>query len=494
MSIARKIALLVYGPIALLLLVNMGNRVERELELFESDLKKDQRALVRALVSLADDLAARESAERVHTLVLEAGAVARMNVSIMKSEDVLARQLFTDADRDRLMRGRVLTRFEIDDDDQERIATSQSFAMPDGSRHVITVTSSLSDRDAYVSSTVTRFLLTLALMLITAFVVAWIVGDRLVGRPVSALLADLRRVGDGDLSVRIAHGQRDELGEIGAEMNRTIEKLDLARQALQRETSSKLEMVEQLRHAERLATVGQLASGLAHELGTPLHVIASRARRIRADQKNDGRAQGEAEIIVDETGRMKRIVEQLLTFARRGPPTRADVDLAALADQAGTLLLPMLKKSGCRLMVQAAPGVDTHASVDDSALLQVFTNLVLNAIHAMPDGGLISVSLARRGRDTLEISVADEGTGMSPEVRARAFEPFFTTKAVGTGTGLGLSVVYGIIQDHGGSIRIEPHAPHGCVVTFTLPVLSSENQVGSRVPLRATSRDDAPMA
>jgi two-component system NtrC family sensor kinase len=476
MSIARKIVLLVFAPIAVLLLINLATRVSREIEYFETDLKREQRVLVRALVSLADDLAQRESAERVSALVLEAGAVARMNVSIVPFHDLSSRHLFADADLERLKQGRAVARLVIEDGDVEIIATSKSFAMPDGSRHVITVTSSLSDRDAYVSASITRFLLTLTLMLLAAFIVAYFVGDRLVGRPVSALLADLRRVGDGDLSVRIADGRNDELGQIGDEMNRTFEKLEAARHALRLETFSKLEMVEQLRHAERLATVGQLASGLAHELGTPLHVIASRARRIQTDKGSDVRAKGEAEIIGDEAKRMKRIVEQLLAFARRGPPQRAVVNIASLADQAATLLLPMLRKSGCRMTVHVDDGVDAHASVDSDALLQVFTNLVLNAIHAMPEGGTISVRVARPHANTLEVTVTDEGTGMAPAVRARAFEPFFTTKGVGSGTGLGLSVVYGIIQDHGGTIRIDDGLPHGCVVVVTLPVVEPTSE------------------
>lgn len=492
MSIARKIALLVFLPIALLLLVNVGNGIEREVELFESDIKRDQRALVRALASLADDLAQRESADRVVTLVREAGELARTDVTIEPLSVIAERQVLTQRDLDRLGRGLSMTRIDVDDEDSEHVTTSKAFVTPDGTRHVITVTSSLANRDAYISATILRSILTLALMLVASFVVAFVVGDRIVGRPVARLLQKLRKVGEGDLSERMPDDMPGELALIADEMNRTIEKLEGARRALEEATTKRLEAIEQLRHAERLATVGQLVSGIAHEVGTPLHVITSRARRLQADASIDARQRGEAQLILDEAGRMKRIVEQLLAFARRGPSQRAPADVAALIDQAGTLLLPMLRKGECRLSVQVDQGVDATASVDADALTQVFTNLIQNAIHAMPEGGPIDVLVSRDARG-LVVRFADQGTGMPADVRARAFEPFFTTKGTGQGTGLGLSVAYGIVVEHQGTITIEENAPRGTAFVIILPPAVAATGVSG--PSRAALVDEnAPAA
>jgi two-component system, NtrC family, sensor kinase len=190
--------------------------------------------------------------------------------------------------------------------------------------------------------------------------------------------------------------------------------------------------------------------------------------------------------IAEQAGRMTRIIRQLLDFARRRSADKSPEDVRGVARQTLSLLGPLAEKRGVRLALEEPPD-EARAEIDASQLSQALTNLVVNAIQALPGGGTVSVRVGRgRARppadhggaegEFLHIEVADEGEGMTDETMAHIFEPFFTTKPAGEGTGLGLSVTYGIVKDHGGWIGLSSKLGAGSRFTVYLPELRQAAQ------------------
>jgi len=308
---------------------------------------------------------------------------------------------------------------------------------------------------------------------IVAAALALLLGVLFIGRPISRLAAKARRVGTGDLSGPLDLHQRDELGELASEINLMCERLSDERGA--RESAT-----EQLRHADRLTTVGKLASGIAHELGTPLNVVSGRARLIRDREVDGNEAIESARIVAEQADRMTALIRQLLDFARPRALQKAPVNITSLAARVAELVQTIAKKT--QVAVTVPDHDDTFVvEADDGQLHQVVTNLVVNAIHAMPDGGTVTIGagivdhtppphVERTDTRWLALAIRDTGTGMDDETKRRIFEPFFTTKQVGDGTGLGLSVSWGIVREHGGWIDVASSPGNGSTFTVYLPV------------------------
>ncbi len=311
-------------------------------------------------------------------------------------------------------------------------------------------------------------------------IMAIFLGVVLIGRPIRALVEQARAIGAGELGVHARVDRTDELGELGREMNRMADRLEAGRKRLAAETTERLQALNQLRHADRLATVGKLASGVAHELGTPLNVVMGRAKMIRTREELPVDARQNAEIVEEQVARMSRIIRQLLDFARAGEGARQSVDLVEVTEVVQAMLTPMAEKRGVSLILDAPRDLPSVEG-DSSQLEQVLTNLVVNAIQAMSRAGRVTIRLRTRSvqppeagevAEHLAIEVIDEGIGMPAHIAARVFEPFFTTKGVGEGTGLGLSVAYGMVQDHGGFMRVESTPGHGSHFSIFLPLVT----------------------
>ena len=345
----------------------------------------------------------------------------------------------------------------------------------------------------------------MASILLLSGVVAVILGVRIVGRPLQQLLDKTRRIGAGDLSGPVQLCTFDELTELGESLNQMCEELSQSQARVREETIARIATMEQLRHADRLKTVGRLASGMAHELGTPLNVIAGRAGLIASGRLSASQVVESAQAIKTETDRMTTIIRQLLDFARRNAPQRADADLWRIVRETTRLLTALAEKQQVSFQLTPAPE-PANAMVDAAQMQQVFTNLFVNAIQAMPNGGVVRVVIraeearqpegldASPGKPEFEVTeplsrqeqaspngssplatvywrvdVEDEGEGIAPEYLDHLFEPFFTTKDVGAGTGLGLSIAYGIVQEHGGWIDVISQQGQGSRFSVYLP-------------------------
>ena len=225
--------------------------------------------------------------------------------------------------------------------------------------------------------------------------------------------------------------------------------------------------VEQLRHAERLNVIGTLAAGVAHELGTPLNVIAGCAEII-ADETTDEGARRRTSMILGQVDKISAIVRKLVDFGHRGGVQRKDIDLRALADATIEMLGSTTRKRDSSILLD---GSSVHVDGDAAELEQVLSNLILNALQAMERGTVrVRVSTVDSGGQRLaRLEVEDNGCGIAPENLARIFDPFFTTKGVGEGTGLGLSVAFGIVRDHHGTIEVRSELGRGSCFTVLLP-------------------------
>jgi two-component system NtrC family sensor kinase len=225
---------------------------------------------------------------------------------------------------------------------------------------------------------------------------------------------------------------------------------------------------EQLRHADRLATIGQLAAGVAHELNEPLSSVLGFAQLARKTPGLPKPAADDIDKTVTAALHARDVVSKLMLFARQKMPTQGQVQLNEMVENGLLLLESRCAKAGIRLERRLDAGLPGIAG-DSGQLLQVLVNLVVNALQATPAGGRIAISTEQTG-DFVALTVADTGAGMTLEVLKQAFIPFFTTKPIGEGTGLGLSVVHGIVTAHGGRIEAESEPQKGSRFRVLLPI------------------------
>ncbi|HEU4733464.1 MAG TPA: ATP-binding protein [Kofleriaceae bacterium] len=243
-----------------------------------------------------------------------------------------------------------------------------------------------------------------------------------------------------------------------------------------REQAERRLAVDQLRHGERLRIIGTLAAGVAHEIGTPLNVIAGCAELV-AEQDRGAVMQRRAQMILDQTKKISRIIRQLLDFGHQGGLTaRTRVDMNAVVTSVAAMLESTARTDQRRIVLELGPPVVVSGSAAE--LEQVVSNLVLNGLQAMRHPGTVRVRTSVESRPGARgaprrvacVAIEDEGAGIATEHIGRIFDPFFTTKGVGEGTGLGLSVSYGIARDHGGSIEVDSQPRRGSRFTVVLPL------------------------
>jgi PAS domain S-box-containing protein len=248
------------------------------------------------------------------------------------------------------------------------------------------------------------------------------------------------------------------------------------------DVTEKKQLREALARTEKLATMGILSSGLAHEIGTPMNVILGRAESLLRHTREEKTAEG-LKIIIGQVERITRLMQHLLAFARRKPIDPRSADLHRILKRVVEMVSEEARKHQVRIVMefdQETPLV----KIDADQMEQVFINLTMNAIQAMPEGGELQIRIGQgRGKnqnpadspaqgapEIIEIEFKDTGSGIDPEHLGKIFDPFFSTKPVGKGTGLGLAVTQSIIRDHGGEIRVESRVNHGTTFRIILPM------------------------
>jgi len=448
-------------------------RVEREARFIETDMAERHVQSGRA-VALAVDAAWRLGGDaEVATLLARVSATPRA--------PAVTWHVAPDGAAPPAPSGGVVHDMVADGGDGRLVTTLPLSAAPHGH---LTISESLTREKQYLRATVAGEVVTGFLLTAVCGAIALAVGAWLVGRPTRRLIAKANRIGGGDFGAPLVLPQRDEIGALAAALNSAAARLAEATRRAAGETAQRLAALEQLRHADRLATVGTLAAGVAHELGTPLTVVAEHGRMIARGGTDDPAARDSGRVIVEQAIRMTTIIRQLLAFARRQPPRTAAHDLSQLVDETLALLAPLAARR--QVLLRRPTGAATPAAdVDVAQMQQALTNLVVNGIQAMPHGGTVEVAVDRvdatpplgeRGDagSFARITVRDEGSGIAVADRERIFEPFFTTKGVGDGTGLGLSVTYGIVREHGGWLAVDSEPGRGACFSIHLPIATTD--------------------
>ncbi|GAB4285023.1 MAG: hypothetical protein Kow0029_31760 [Candidatus Rifleibacteriota bacterium] len=257
----------------------------------------------------------------------------------------------------------------------------------------------------------------------------------------------------------------------------TISELEKAVKELENSNNKLSSIQEALMHAERLASMGQLAAGIAHEINNPLGVILMYAHLMQENCNLDSKAMEDASLIAAQADRCKKIVAGLLNFARENKVLKIPTDINNLVDEA----LKLVQIPSETVVVFKRCEDNPIAEVDGDQIVQVLTNIISNAVAAMDSHGRLEIEVTGN-KEKVRISVKDNGHGISKENMKRIFEPFFTTKQLGKGTGLGLSVTYGIVKMHNGDIHVESNAdpaegPTGTVFTVILPRTGSKESL-----------------
>jgi signal transduction histidine kinase len=240
------------------------------------------------------------------------------------------------------------------------------------------------------------------------------------------------------------------------------------------------QMNEQLMRADRLAAMGTLAAGVAHEVNNPLASISSLVQMLRARAGNDGDAE-ELDLILEQIRRITQVTHDLTNFARSRPAARTEAHINTIIES--SLRFASFDRTFQDLeinrdLASSLPPVNADAD----QLQQVFLNLFLNARDAMPGGGTLTVRSFRDAGEAV-IEVADTGGGIDEELSKQLFDPFFTTKPPGRGTGLGLSVCYGIVTAHGGRIDVRPADPNGTIFAVRLPISTNVTAIDKPRPV-----------
>lgn len=294
--------------------------------------------------------------------------------------------------------------------------------------------------------------------------IALALGFWLIARPIGKLSDLARGVAEGDFTLRSDVNQDDEIGQLAQELDAMTDQLARSHERVRAERHARTEALEKLRHADRLSTVGRLASSMAHELGTPLNIVSGRATMIASDDAVPEEARQNARRIAEQAKRITGTIREILDFARQKTLERTETSIGDVLNDAVSLMEPILDDKGVAVEIEGSRKL--VAPIDSGKILQVLTNLMMNAIHAMPGGGRITLRAGQRqvadpkdrharGGDFVVVEVEDEGVGIPDDRLDDIFKAFFTTKKAGTGTGLGLSVCHGIVREHGGWIEVE---------------------------------------
>lgn len=260
-------------------------------------------------------------------------------------------------------------------------------------------------------------------------------------------------------------------GEVGL-LQQTVMELQNTQQELQARISAQHEAEARLIQAAKLAAVGEMAAGVAHELNNPLTTVVGFTELALEELPLDSSLRGDLELVLKESRRARSVVRRLLDFARQGEANRVKADINEIVEDVLLLTKHLMHTNNVQPVTCLGENLP-WASMDRNQIKQVVINLVNNALYAMPKGGRLDVETAcqmRYNRQWITMSVRDTGVGISPENLQRIFEPFFTTRGDRGGTGLGLSVTYGIVTDHGGMIEVESEVAAGSSFTVWLPL------------------------
>jgi signal transduction histidine kinase len=475
---ARLIALLLLAVVALTGVYDLQRLRAQRAQLLER-MQAQVRMLAETLAAAARPLLARRRMDEVRVLVDRVAAFPEISrVTIYDADqDMVATALAPGApegDTEGELLARAAERGEpLGEFTGEGAAQVYQYVLPLAGRRragYIEIVYPWAPVEGQIQERQRGILITRGAILLGMGLAFWVIMRFHVGRPLRRLVDAMEAVGAGNLGSRVDLPRRDEIGRLAAQFNWMGDRLQEARNELLREAERKVDMERQIRRQEKLAALGKVSSELAHEIGTPLNIIAGRAEHLQSRMDpGDPRAR-DLRTITAQIERITETVKRVLAFARSPEPRRQLLPLAEVVRTVAEFLHreATAQGVGVDLAVDEAP----KASVDPDQLQQVLLNVLVNALEATARGGTIRVEAAADPADPTwaVIAVADTGKGIAPEVLPRVFEPFVTTKGSGRGTGLGLAISRDLVRAHGGDMAIASEPGRGTTVTIRLPL------------------------
>jgi signal transduction histidine kinase len=466
------------------LAVTSERELDHEFSLIEEDLAEALELMGRALAPVLEDAWVRDGPQRVESLTRAAySSEQAVHLRWYSPGNSPAEGSELAAAHARALAGEVQTLRWPDEGEPAAIVTYVPLHHKDGSVATIELRRSLDVRRAFAERTYRQLWLTAAVIGVCSALMAVGLGWLLVGQRVGRMVGLLRAVGRGEKARPLPTRAHDELSELTVAMNQMVEDLEDARARSERESAERERLTQELRHTDRLATIGALMSRLAHELGTPLNVIAARTKLVARGQVDGPAAVENARIAAEQTDRITAIVRSFLDFSRRSRESQRIGPAAAVVEHIEALLGGLARERHVELVV----GTRTEANIRGDLLLlqQAVTNLVVNALDVSPPQARVTVDvtavevepppgIGRPGRYVC-ITVGDRGPGIDPKVLPHLFEPFFTTKDPGKGTGLGLSIASGIVHEHHGWIAVSSGEGKGTQFMLHLPIADAES-------------------
>jgi len=348
--------------------------------------------------------------------------------------------------------------FEYSADGNDYIAAVAKTSIGD-----LTIITRISATAAYL--TASQLLDDLVMVGLVIILVAAICGDivsRRITRPLERLSSAVRKIAKGDFDVNVAIKSSDEIGELSTSFN------DMAAELKEREASLKKAQYA-LIQSEKMAAVGTLSAGLAHEVKNPLSAVLGYAQLSKRKLTDPDALKGYLDTIEHETRRCNEIIGNLMQFSRVEKGDHSQIFVNDVVSKSAAIVDHQLSLANVRISCELGQNIPA-ISGNANQLQQVLMNLMINAQQAMGDGGGKVDIVTFVNGESVMITVVDTGPGIDEDIAAKIFEPFFTTKPAGEGTGLGLSVTYGIIQDHGGDISVERAESGGAKFVIRLPL------------------------
>ena len=476
----------IYFFLMLLLILVLGGYgymgYRQEVAQFDSDMKKDALLLGKALTGMAEHAWKNSGPKMAIKLIGDANAKEKSIeirwVDFGNPSETFAPKVPVEK-LGRVLQGETESIIMQKADGEEFRVTYVPARTDAQGRCAVELSESLSMLKEYTRTSLLRLFITAAILFVASGALHWFHFRKWIHQPLVGFIEKSIRIGKGDLSPDLDVRGDDEFAELAQTLNSMCEELQASREALIVENERRIEALEQLRHAERLATLGRLSAGMAHELGTPLNVISGRAKLIRTGGLEEKDIDECARIVGEQAERITKIMHGLLNFSRRKKLARSPQDMEALVNRVLEMLGQTAQKAKVSFQV-VRNGEIPPIPVDPLQIQQVVTNLVNNGIQAMDAGGVLEVELAVEEKQRpcstgpeekyLAVRVKDQGPGIPAENWEHLFEPFYTTKEVGSGTGLGLSIAYGIVQEHGGWIDVESEPGKGACFTINLPM------------------------
>jgi signal transduction histidine kinase len=469
MKLARRLSFAISLGLCLVLGINAWTRIDQERHDYRADAQLDHTAFGRGLAAALEFVWEREG----ENVALEAVEQFNQRESLLTIRWIwpqpgIGQKQYAPRAPSLVPRAgaKIRSGVVVGEGGIPHMLTYVPVDLPGGRRGAVELYESLSKEEEALRTILLRGAITLALLVLLCVALTFGFGVLFVAAPLRALVSKAERIGAGDLSGPLQLSGRGEIQELASAMNTMCERLSEARLRVEQEAMARIRAIEQLRHADRLRTVGELASGIAHQLGTPLNVVRARGTMIARGEVNEQRMRELGKVIVEHVDRISDTIRQLLNFARREEATFAPRDLAKTVQETVDLVEPLAIERGI-IVSNTTALASAPLTMDSAQVHQALTNILVNALHATDAGREVQVAV-KPAHSGFVVEIQDAGKGIAEEHLPHIFEPFYTTKRAGDGTGLGLSVADGIVRRHGGSIDVET-SEHGTLFRVRLP-------------------------